>query len=197
MEMEFYRYKARSISTRVLFCKAFLQENGPCIVCTDTIFFYERSHYFMVFKLTKPSFNVCFSDKHCICPAKGSFRTNGETVGSQLHSWSFHEPDSCGQTGHICSQQPLLWLPSQALSQVSPSSSLRNSSSSAFLASAPDSPSVSIWPLGTGHLRSRLSVQFSHSVISNFLQPRGLHHTRLPCSSSTPGACLNSCPSSR
>lgn len=144
MEMEFYRYKARSISTRVLFCKAFLQENGPCIVCTDTIFFYERSHYFMVFKLTKPSFNVCFSDKHCICPAKGSFRTNGETVGSQLHSWSFHEPDSCGQTGHICSQQPLLWLPSQALSQVSPSSSLRNSSSSAFLASAPDSPSVSI-----------------------------------------------------
>ena len=40
------------------------------------------------------------------------------------------------------------------------------------------------------------SVQFSHSVMSNSLQPHGLQHTGLPCPSSTPGACLNSCPSS-
>ena len=30
--------------------------------------------------------------------------------------------------------------------------------------------------------------------MSNYLQPHGLQHTRLPCPSPTPGACLNSCP---
>ena len=36
------------------------------------------------------------------------------------------------------------------------------------------------------------SVQFSHSVMSDSLQPHGLQHTRLPCPSPTPGACSNS-----
>ena len=36
--------------------------------------------------------------------------------------------------------------------------------------------------------------QFSHSVVSDSLQPRGLQHTRPPCPSPTPGACSNSCP---
>ena len=36
------------------------------------------------------------------------------------------------------------------------------------------------------------SVQFSRSVMSDSLQPRGLQHTRLPCPSPTPGACSNS-----
>ena len=40
------------------------------------------------------------------------------------------------------------------------------------------------------------SVHFSHSVVSNSLQPHGLQHARLPCPSPTPGACSNSCPSS-
>ena len=35
---------------------------------------------------------------------------------------------------------------------------------------------------------------FSHSIVSNFLWPHGLQHARLPCPSSSPGACLNSCP---
>ena len=39
------------------------------------------------------------------------------------------------------------------------------------------------------------SVQFSHSVVSNSLQPHGLQHTRPPCPSPTPGACSNSYPS--
>ena len=39
--------------------------------------------------------------------------------------------------------------------------------------------------------------QFSHSVMSDSLQPHGLQHTRLPCSSPNPRACSNSCPSSR
>ena len=41
------------------------------------------------------------------------------------------------------------------------------------------------------------SVQFSHSVMSHSLQPHGLQHARLRCLSLTPGACSNSCPSSR
>ena len=42
-----------------------------------------------------------------------------------------------------------------------------------------------------------LSFQFSCSVMSNSLSPRGLQHARLPCLSPTPGAYSNSCPSSR
>ena len=33
--------------------------------------------------------------------------------------------------------------------------------------------------------------------MSNFLQPHGLQHARLPCPSSTPRTCSNSCPLSR
>ena len=40
------------------------------------------------------------------------------------------------------------------------------------------------------------SVQFSLSVVSDFLRPHGLQDTRLPCSSPTPRACSNTCPSS-
>ena len=42
-----------------------------------------------------------------------------------------------------------------------------------------------------------ISVQFSHSVVSNSLRPHGLQHARLPCPSPTFGAYSNSCPSSR
>ena len=41
------------------------------------------------------------------------------------------------------------------------------------------------------------SVQFSCSVVSNFLQPHGLQHARLPSPSPTSEAYSNSCPSSR
>ena len=41
------------------------------------------------------------------------------------------------------------------------------------------------------------SVQISHSMVSDSLQPRGLQHARLPCPSPTPGAYSNSCASSR
>ena len=39
-----------------------------------------------------------------------------------------------------------------------------------------------------------LSVQFSHSVMSNSLRSHGLQHARLPSPSSTPGAYSNSFP---
>ena len=46
------------------------------------------------------------------------------------------------------------------------------------------------------YLQDISSVQLSHSVMFNSLQPHGLKHARLPCPSPTPGACSNSCPSS-
>ena len=38
------------------------------------------------------------------------------------------------------------------------------------------------------------SVQFSRLVVSDYLWPHGLQHTRLPCPSPTPGAYSNSSP---
>ena len=38
------------------------------------------------------------------------------------------------------------------------------------------------------------SVQFSHSVVYNSLQPHGQHHARLPSPSVSPRVCSNSCP---
>ena len=42
-----------------------------------------------------------------------------------------------------------------------------------------------------------LLLQFSHSVMSEFLQPHEPQHARPPCPSPTPGVQPNSCPSSR
>ena len=43
----------------------------------------------------------------------------------------------------------------------------------------------------------RVSVQFSHLVVSNSLQPHGLEPNRFPCPSQTPGAYSNSSPSNQ
>ena len=43
----------------------------------------------------------------------------------------------------------------------------------------------------------QLIVQFSHSVMSNSLQPHESQHARPPCPSPTPRVHSNSCPSSR
>ena len=40
-------------------------------------------------------------------------------------------------------------------------------------------------------------LYFSRSAMSDSLRPHGLQHARLPCPSPTPGACLNSCLSTR
>ena len=49
-----------------------------------------------------------------------------------------------------------------------------------------------------GHIMkgSKSSVQFSHSVMSDSLQPHELQHTRLPCPLPAPRHYSNSCPSS-
>ena len=39
--------------------------------------------------------------------------------------------------------------------------------------------------------------EFSHSVVSDSLQPHGLQHARSPCPSPTPRVYSNSCPLSR
>ena len=41
---------------------------------------------------------------------------------------------------------------------------------------------------------SNLSVQFSHSVVSNSLQPHGMKQARPPCPAPTPRVYPNSCP---
>ena len=51
--------------------------------------------------------------------------------------------------------------------------------------------------LDVHHLRQLSSVQFSHTVVSNYLWPSGLQHTRLPCPSPTPRAYPDLCPLSR
>ena len=43
------------------------------------------------------------------------------------------------------------------------------------------------------HLIKSVS-QFSLSVMSDSLQPHGLHHSRLPCPTPSPAACSNTCP---
>ena len=42
-----------------------------------------------------------------------------------------------------------------------------------------------------------ISVQFSHSVVPNSLQPHESQHAKLPCISPTPGVYPNSCPPSQ
>ena len=42
-----------------------------------------------------------------------------------------------------------------------------------------------------------LLLRFSHSVMSNFLRTHGQQHIRLPCPSTSAGACSNSCSLSR
>ena len=54
---------------------------------------------------------------------------------------------------------------------------------------------VWVWFL-SNELNPGLTVQFSHSVVSDSLWPHGLQHARFPYPSPTPGACSNSCPSS-
>ena len=51
-------------------------------------------------------------------------------------------------------------------------------------------------PGGLQSMKSQTVGQFSCSVVSKSLRPHGLQHARLPCSSPTPRACSNSCPSS-
>ena len=57
----------------------------------------------------------------------------------------------------------------------------------------------SLWSNSHIHtwLLEKPSVQLSHSVMSDSLQPRGQHHTRLPCPSPSPRVCSDSCPLSQ
>ena len=53
------------------------------------------------------------------------------------------------------------------------------------------------WPFYFTSSLPLLSVWFSCSVLSDSFQLHDLQHARLPCSSPTPRACSNSCPSSQ
>ena len=57
-------------------------------------------------------------------------------------------------------------------------------------------PSRLHWQMLSLPLSHFSSVQFSHSVVSDSLQPHESQHARPPCTSPTPGVHSNSCPSS-
>ena len=52
-------------------------------------------------------------------------------------------------------------------------------------------------PREKDNYKKHSSVEFSRSVVSDSLWPRGLQHARLPCPSPIPGAYSNSCPLSQ
>ena len=65
-------------------------------------------------------------------------------------------------------------------------------------------PLTAVYQTGPPHLHPApwapltiSSVQLSHSVMSDSLQPPGLQHTRPPCPSQAPRTCSNSCPLSQ
>ena len=53
---------------------------------------------------------------------------------------------------------------------------------------------IIIYKFKTVKIFHELLLLFSHSVVSNSLQPHGLQHARLPRPSPFPGVCWNSCP---
>ena len=106
----------------------------------------------------------------------------------------------CGrQSGARIQTQPLwppftTWQGKHSTAKYSHTISLRSRLSVCFAETKPwmaRCPKLSIFY----NLKS--SVQFSHSVMSDSLWPHGLQHTRLPCSSPTPRAYSNSCPSNQ
>ena len=50
---------------------------------------------------------------------------------------------------------------------------------------------LELLPKETACIQILDSVQFSHSVVSDSLQPHGLQYARRPCLSPTPGVCTN------
>ena len=56
---------------------------------------------------------------------------------------------------------------------------------------------LSVMQLLLQHMIETSVSQFSHSVVSDSLQPHGLQHTRPSCTSPTPGVYSNSCPLSQ
>ena len=58
-------------------------------------------------------------------------------------------------------------------------------------------PRMGVWPMTPVERLPWVLLLFGRSVVSGSLQPHGLQHTRLPCPSSSPGVCSNSCPLSQ
>ena len=64
----------------------------------------------------------------------------------------------------------------------------------------PLSPLGKVWTIEVSYSSVEVMieyVQFSHSVMSDSLQPHGLQHARPPCPSPAPGVYSKSCPLSR
>ena len=91
------------------------------------------------------------------------------------------------------------WIPFVSFSSLEVArtsrTTLNNSGESGHLCLLPNfrGNAFSFSPLRIMFAAGLSPVQFSHSVISDSLQPHGLQHTRLLYPSPTPGACPNSC----
>ena len=80
--------------------------------------------------------------------------------------------------------------PDEPLDNCNPSDILTTTSWEVLSHSCPTKPLLNTWP--TESVRD-ISVQFSHSVMSDSVQPHEPQHTRPPCPSPTPGVDPNSC----
>ena len=73
--------------------------------------------------------------------------------------------------------------------------------SSSFIFKVNESPILTSyfqgWSIDLYSVTLNLLLLFSHSVVSNSLQPHGLQHTTHLCPSPSPRACSNSCPLSQ
>ena len=133
-------------------------------------------------------------------PSLQSFPASGSLLMSQLFA-------SVGQSSGASTSAPVLpvnfqgWFPLQLTSLISLQSKelSRVFYNTIVLKYQFFSAQPSLWSDSHIHtwLLEKPSVQFSHSVTSDFLPPYGLQHARLPCPSPTPEAYSNSCPSCR
>ena len=99
--------------------------------------------------------------------------------GSAVHGISEANPMRTGVSCHILFQEIFPTPGIEPMSPVSPALA-----GGFFITMLPGKP-------------IEISVQFSHSVVSNSLRPHESQHARPPCPSPTPGAFSDSCPSSR
>ena len=142
-----------------------------------------------------------------------AFSTAGFLVQHQIPELAqIHSIELVMQSNHLILCRPLLLLPSifPSIRVFSNESVLSTGGQSIWV-----SASVSVLPIniqdwfplgltglislqfnGLSRFFSNSSVQFTHSVMSDSLQPHESQHTRPPCPSPTPGVYSNSCPSS-
>ena len=112
-----------------------------------------------------------------LCASGGQSTRTSASVSASVLPVNFQDWFPLGLTG-------LISLLSKGLSSIFSNTTVQKHQ---FFSAQP-----SLW--SNSHIHT---VQFSHSVMSDSLQPHELQHARPPCPSPTPGVYSNSCPSSQ